>query len=93
MKSINKEYLSHDRVTDVIAFPFQDGVGVDGEVYVNLDQARRQAKEYGVQFGNEVRRLLVHGALHLAGYRDSSKRLKEEMRRREDFYLVRLRGR
>ena len=91
MKRINQEYLSHNDVTDVIAFQLQDGQGPDAEVYVNLDQARRQAKMYGVSFGDEVRRLLIHGTLHLAGYRDSTKRMKERMRRREDLYLLRLR--
>lgn len=93
MKRINKEYLSHDRVTDVIAFPLQDGVGADAEVYVDLDQARRQAKEFGVPFQEEVKRLLIHGTLHLAGYKDSTKRMKQLMRSREDHYLLRLQRR
>jgi len=91
IKRMNRKYLSHNRVTDVIAFELQDGIGMDGELYVNLDQARRQATEFGVPFREEVRRLLIHGTLHLAGYRDSTKQLKQKMHRLEDRYLERLR--
>ncbi len=90
IKNMNKRYLKHDRVTDVISFPLGDEAGVNGEVYVNLDQAKRQAREYGVTFREEVRRLVIHGTLHLLGYRDSSASLKSKMRRREDFYLKKL---
>ena len=90
IKNMNRRYLRHDRTTDVIAFPLGSGPGVDGEVYVNLNQAKRQAKFYGVPFHREVKRLVVHGTLHLLGYRDSSPGLKARMRRREDFYLERL---
>ncbi|HLA68780.1 MAG TPA: rRNA maturation RNase YbeY [Bacteroidota bacterium] len=90
IKNMNKRYLRHDRVTDVIAFPLPDGPGVDGEVFVNLDQARRQARDYGVTFQTEVKRLVIHGTLHLLGYRDSTSSQKARMRRREDHYLARL---
>ncbi len=90
MKNMNKRYLRHNRITDVITFPLGAGRGVEGEVYVNLDQARRQARAYGVPFHAEVKRLVVHGTLHLLGYRDSTPSLKTRMSRREDHYLARL---
>ena len=90
IKNMNKRYLSHNRTTDVIAFPLSDGPGPEGEVYVNLDQAKRQALDYNVTFHNEVRRLVIHGTLHLLGYRDSTPSLKKRMRRLEDRYLARL---
>ncbi len=90
IKNMNKRYLKHDRTTDVIAFPLSEGRGTEGEVYVNLDQARRQAREYGVTFRDEVRRLVIHGTLHLLGYRDSTPAMKKKMRRLEDRYLHRL---
>lgn len=87
MKRIHGKYLGDSSTTDVMAFPLSDGMGVDGELYVNLDQARRQAREYRVPVAEEVRRLLIHGTLHLLGYRDSSPRLKAAMRRKEDQLL------
>lgn len=92
IKRINKIFLRHNDVTDVIAFPFSDGVGVDAEIYVNLDRARSQAKEYGVSFSEEVRRLLIHGTLHILGYNDETFRKQQAMRLREDHYLRILRN-
>ncbi len=93
MRRINRAFLDHDVVTDVIAFPLQDAMEVDAEVYVNLDQAARQAKEEGVPMTEEVRRLLIHGTLHLVGYRDSTKIQRLRMRTLEDKYLALLRKR
>jgi len=90
IRRINRKFLGHDVVTDVISFPLQDDVGVDAELYVNLDRAKRQAKEYGESFHAEVLRLIIHGTLHLLGYDDNNKKNRERMRRREDFYLARL---
>ncbi len=87
---MNRDFLGHDYITDVISFPLQDGIGIDAEVYVNLDRAKSQAKEYGVLFRNEVLRLVIHGTLHLLGYDDKKVTHKERMRRREDYYLTRL---
>lgn len=87
IRGINKLFLQHDYVTDVLAFPLQDGLGFDGELYVNLDRARSQAKQYGVGFTEETRRLLIHGTLHLAGYSDGTGREKARMVEREEHYL------
>ncbi|HAL55155.1 MAG TPA: rRNA maturation RNase YbeY [Bacteroidetes bacterium] len=90
IREINKRFLRHDDVTDVIAFSLEGGLGVDGEVYVNLDRAKKQAKEYGVSFREETRRLLVHGTLHLLGYDDATGRARARMREREDYHLAKL---
>ncbi len=92
IRRINRQYLQHDYVTDVIAFPLGEGKGspLEGEMYVNLDRAKSQAREYGVTFTVETRRLLIHGTLHLIGYSDSSDRKKAQMTKREDLLLARL---
>jgi probable rRNA maturation factor len=68
IRRLNREYLDHDRVTDVISFslPGPDGSLV-GDVYVGLDQARRQAKEATVTLEEELVRLAIHGTLHVLG--------------------------
>lgn len=91
IKRINLLFLGHNYVTDVIVFPLADGVGVDAEIHINLDRARSQAKECGVSFREEVRRLLIHGTLHLLGYKDITLRQKKTMKLREDHYLRLLR--
>jgi probable rRNA maturation factor len=92
IKYINKKFLNHNFVTDVIAFPLEDGIGLDGEIYVNLDRARSQARDYGVSFSDETRRLLIHGTLHLLGYDDTTPSHRRRMRQREEFYLNILRS-
>jgi probable rRNA maturation factor len=89
MKAMNTRFLRHRSPTDVLSFPLAEpGEGaLEGEVYVNLDQSKRQAAYFGVTPGEEVRRLVVHGVLHLAGYRDGTERERQGMRRKEDDYL------
>lgn len=83
-RTLNRKYLGHDYTTDVISFCLEDGTNLEGEVYVNLDRARTQARTYGVRFWNEVARLVIHGTLHLLGFDDRTPRLREEMQREED---------
>ena len=87
IKQINRDFLDHDDVTDVIAFPLDDRMEIDAELYVNLDQARRQAIEYGIRMHEEVKRLLVHGTLHIVGYRDTAKSRRDRMLKRENRLL------
>ncbi|MBI2620990.1 rRNA maturation RNase YbeY [candidate division WWE3 bacterium] len=71
MRSLNKKYLKKDRPTDVLSFNMDEKLGGGefylGDVIVNKDQAKRQAKEYGNSFEEEVAQLVAHGVLHLLG--------------------------
>jgi probable rRNA maturation factor len=69
IRALNRDWLGHDRVTDVLSFPLHDpGDPPFGDVCVGLEQAKRQAKEHGVPQAEELVRLVVHGTLHLLGY-------------------------
>lgn len=68
IRAMNRDYLSTDRTTDVIAFSLGDDTGVIGDVYVGLEQAARQAGELGVDLDEELVRLAIHGTLHVLGY-------------------------
>jgi rRNA maturation RNase YbeY len=85
---LNRRFLSHDYVTDVLSFDLEGGKMLEGEVYVNLDRARQQAQEYGVAFGNEVARLVIHGTLHLVGYDDRRPKDVRAMRSQEEKHLA-----
>jgi probable rRNA maturation factor len=89
MVKLNSMYLNHHYATDVISFPLADQgtTAVAGEVYINIDQANRQAREYRVALSNELARLTIHGVLHLLGYDDRSKTQKEKMTLLENRYL------
>lgn len=87
IRQLNKQYLNHNWTTDVISFPLNDDDKIEGEIYINLEQAKRQAKEFKVKISEELNRLIIHGTLHLIGYSDTSKRTKKEMSLLEDMYL------
>jgi probable rRNA maturation factor len=88
-RKINTRWLRHREPTDVISFALEKGRMLEGEIYVNLDRARRQAREYRVTFGHEVARLVIHGTLHLTGMDDRSGRQRKRMQQREDALLAR----
>ncbi len=89
MRILNATYLKHDFPTDVLSFPLSSPRArlLEGEIYVNLDQARRQAKEFSVTFRGEIYRLVIHGTLHLLGYDDHTPSTRHRMTRKEDLYL------
>ncbi len=92
MKRLHRAWLGKPTTTDVLTFPLESGRGktLEAEIYVNLDQCRRQAREVGVSDRQEIARLVVHGALHLVGFRDSTPALRRAMSAREDAHLRRL---
>jgi probable rRNA maturation factor len=92
IRRINRTFLSHDRITDVIAFPLEKRPVLEGEVYINLDRARQQARERKLTVGNEVTRLVVHGVLHLTGCDDKRPRAAARMNARQESYVRRLDG-
>jgi probable rRNA maturation factor len=88
MRRMNREFLRHDWITDVLAFPLErDMMNLEGEIYVNLDRAEQQSRSYGVSMKHELARLVIHGMLHLLGQKDSTPSLAERMRQRENTHL------
>lgn len=89
IKRINKKFLNHDFVTDVITFPLEVKK-VQAEIYINAQQAKRQAKEYLVPVHNEMIRLIVHGILHAIGYDDRTVIQKRKMTAIQERYVAEL---
>ena len=86
----NKRYLDHDEYTDVITFDLQTGTGISGDILISYDRVRENAKTYGVSAQHELRRVMVHGLLHLMGHSDKNAAKRKAMREEEDKYLARL---
>ena len=85
---LNKEYLRHFTLTDIITFDLSESSGIlSGDIYISIDRARENAKEYKDSLTNEIRRLMIHGVLHLMGYRDKSREEREQMKAKEEYYL------
>ena len=76
IRALNRDYLGHDRATDVLSFPDSDDIPTGhrllGQIVVSLDTARRQAKDAGLAELRELQELVLHGTLHLLGYDHSS---------------------
>jgi probable rRNA maturation factor len=99
MRALNREHRGVDSVTDVLSFPLTEPGGAGfvlppsepthlGDVVVALEQARRQAAEYGHGFERELAYLTAHGILHLLGYDHERADDKERMRAREEEILA-----
>ncbi len=86
---LNNMFLSKNNTTDVMAFNLDDNAKKDylGEVYINLMQARRQSMVFEVDYFEEVKRLTIHGILHLLGYNDNDNKNRLKMWSRQESYL------
>ncbi|MEX0315936.1 MAG: rRNA maturation RNase YbeY [Allomuricauda sp.] len=82
--NINQEYLNHDTFTDIITFDYSEGRVLSGDIFVSDERVRENAKEFKVQFENELLRVMSHGVLHLMGYGDKGDDERKVMRRKED---------
>lgn len=85
----NREFLQHDDFTDVITFDGQTGTGVSGDVLMSLDRIKDNARTFGVSTQHELRRVMVHGLLHLLGHTDKTAAQRKAMSALEDKYLAR----
>ncbi|MDO4757778.1 MAG: rRNA maturation RNase YbeY [Rikenellaceae bacterium] len=87
---MNRQFLGHDYYTDIITFDYSDlkGEGViHGDIYIDVETVADNAREYGATRLEEMRRVVVHGVLHLCGQKDKTPRANAQMHRKEDKYL------
>ena len=84
---VNVKYLGHDYFTDIITFDYVEGDRLSGDLFISIDSVRDNASFYGASFHEELRRVMVHGILHLIGYDDHIPEEQAVMRGKEDYYL------
>ena len=85
---INKQYLNHDTLTDIITFELSaDGGALVSDIYISVERVKENARLFKVKFPDELLRVIFHGALHLAGYKDKRKADMSVMRKKEDEWL------
>ena len=80
----NRRYLNHDTYTDIITFDYVAGGLVSGDIMISTERVGENAAKFGVPFGQELRRVVIHGVLHLLGQGDKSEAEAREMRRQEE---------
>ena len=83
----NIEFLKHNTLTDVITFDYCKGDEISGDILISLDRVKENSKIFKVNFFNELDRVMVHGLLHLLGYKDKTKTDSKLMKSKENFYL------
>jgi rRNA maturation RNase YbeY len=85
---VNKTYLNHDFYTDIITFDDCEGDLLSGDLMISIDRVKENALEQKVEFLDELHRVIIHGVLHLIGYKDKQPKDEKLMRQKEDFYLM-----
>ncbi len=86
IRNLNNQFLKHDYPTDVLSFRIEESP-LEGEIYIGVEIAEEQSLTYNVSLANELRRLAVHGVLHLLGYNDTNDEQKKLMTQLEDKYI------
>ena len=84
LHKVNLEYLNHDTLTDIISFDYTMGNEISGDIFVSVERVKDNAKDFNVVFGEELKRVLVHGVLHYCGYKDKGEAEELLMRSKED---------
>ncbi|KQS52710.1 MULTISPECIES: rRNA maturation RNase YbeY [Flavobacterium] len=84
LHEINVKYLDHDTLTDIISFDYSIGNELHGDIFVSVERVADNAKDFNVSFDEELKRVLAHGILHFAGYKDKSEEDELLMRSKED---------
>jgi probable rRNA maturation factor len=80
--------LKHNTLTDIITFDLSEKPGIiQGDIYISIERARENSKTFKANLASEVRRLMVHGILHLVGYSDKTAEDRNVMTKKEDYYL------
>ncbi len=86
--NINKEFLHHDFYTDIVTFDLSNSPKETiGEIYISIDRVSDNAKTLNITEQQELLRVIIHGALHLCGYKDKKKSEITLMREKEDYFL------
>ena len=84
IKSLNIKHLSHNYYTDVISFDDSDNDNLSGNIAISPDVVSENAKNYSVNFNEEIKRVMIHGVLHFMGYNDANEEEIKSMRNKED---------
>jgi probable rRNA maturation factor len=85
---LNNSSLKHNYYTDIITFELNNkNENIEGDIYISIDRVKENAKNLRESFVNELHRVIIHGVLHLCGYKDKSSKESKKMREKENYYL------
>ena len=89
---INNDFLKHNTYTDIITFNYKEGKNIFSDIYISVDRVKENAKNFDVNFEEELHRVMIHGVLHLCGYKDKTKTDSALMRKTENQNLKKLKS-
>ena len=81
---INIKHLNHNTLTDIITFDYTEGKTINSDIFISIERVLENSKKFKVTFDEEFHRVLIHGVLHLCGYKDKTKADAELMRKKEN---------
>jgi rRNA maturation RNase YbeY len=84
---INIRHLNHNTLTDIITFDYTENKIINSDIFISVDRVTENARKFKVSFEEELHRVMIHGILHLCGYKDKSKADAELMRKKENWAL------
>jgi probable rRNA maturation factor len=82
--NINRQFLKHDFYTDIITFDYSNDKKIEGEIFISTDRVKENAGTFKQPFQKELMRTIIHGVLHLCGYKDKSTADEKKMRAKEE---------
>ena len=87
---INKQYLQHDYFTDIITFDYQNTNSVSSDMFISVDRVLENSQSLQIPFEQELQRIIIHGFLHLSGYEDDTTLERDNMSKKEDYFLAKI---
>ena len=84
---INVKHLNHNTFTDIITFDYTEDKKISSDIFISIDRVIENSKKFDTSFENELQRVMIHGVLHLCGYKDKTKPDAELMRKKENWAL------
>ncbi|MGF1555776.1 rRNA maturation RNase YbeY [Paucihalobacter sp.] len=90
LHKLNVEFLQHDTLTDIITFDNSIGNILHSDIYISVQRVADNAKDFESNFNEELSRVMIHGILHLCGYKDKGINDTELMRSKENYYLSKM---
>jgi len=92
LKDINVKYLSHDYYTDIITFDYTEDYFISGDMFISIERIKDNSSNMGIEFDEEILRVIIHGLLHLIGFNDSSEIEKIIMRNVENESIIKFKS-
>lgn len=85
--ALNEEFLKHDTFTDIITFDYTENNIISGDIVISIERVIENSQLFKVDIEDEIKRIIIHGILHLIGYKDKIEKEKQEMTNKENFYI------